>query len=561
VGAHLITDLKYRVVCEVTDVLSAIPLSKLYSLQARISLNGFDFSELKKDSECTILCHSFNPVSISPNSCLSPLPWPLDPVISTLSKNVDDVSLTQPSHSAIKEVCVAGVSFLPSRYLPSNFTVQVIVTAIFPIPQYIGDAERKEFISNIASLDRVTEATVCTGDTGVNAVSIVVPVRCTSQTQMHFTPPTLQDLVSMLDYKQNDDEYSTIRTTVQFQLVSEVNAAAMTTAGSCLRSNQSSTDAVKQGNNIQCLSPPISGQEDLVLHLFTIQAITITPAVTRRLGGTVHTVQGAVQGGYKCCPYPDLVHVLLKAVGDNEEVQLDPPVVTVHKERTAAGDTPVLTQDVAELSRLVQMDLNIRNDEVKEESLLSKIFTADDSISPAKSSSHLVDMNVEYKYRFVMPDTCVQQGLSKPLQHVTASLHLEGDSDTSSVSSFNISLFDAVKIGAVVNPKGGHSQGSQVTVAVTGIPECVKSCIIHVRDDKNKNAVGSIPAAPLLFVEILDVQVRDGNQEISFTLPDLSLFLVLTPVMVKKAKMYFVYISIDGGSSFDSSATAVLQLQ
>lgn len=557
------TDLKYRVVCEVTDVLSAIPLSKLYSLQARISLNGFDFNELKKDSECTILCHSFNPLSISPNSCRSPLPWPLTPATSTLSNNVNDVSLTQSSRAAMKEVCVAGVSFLPSRYLPANFTVQAVVTAIFSIPQYIDDAETKEEVNSSSVLvERATTATGSTGYTGVNAVSIVVPVRCTSQTQMHFTPPILHDLISLLDKKQNDDEYSTIKATVQFQLVSKVNAAAMTTAGSSPRTYQSSTDAVKQGNNIQWLCPHMSGQEDLVLHLFTIQAITITPAVTRRLGGTAHTVQGAVQGGYKCCPYPDLVRVLLKAVGDTEEMLLDPPVVTVHKERTAAVIAPVLEQDVAELSGLVQMDLNMRNEEVKEESSLSKIFKADDNISPAKSFSHLIDMDVEYKYRFVMPNTCVQQGNSKPLQYVTASLLLEDDSDTSSVPSFNISLFDAVKIGAVVNPKGGHSQGSQVTVAVTGIPECVKSCIVHIRGvDKDKNAMGTIPVASLLWVEILEVQVRDGNQEITFTLPDLSLFQILTPVMVKKAKMYFVCISIDGGSSFDSSATAVLQLQ
>jgi hypothetical protein len=560
------TDLKYRVVCEVTDVLNAIPLSKLYSLQARISLNGFDFSELKKDSECTILCHSFNPLFISPNSCLSPLPWPLAPVTSTLSNNVDDVSLTQPSHAAMKEVCVAGVSFLPSRYLPSNFTVQLVVTAIFPIPQYVDDAGAKEEVtSNNASIERVTEAAVSTGYTGVNAVSIVVPVRCTSQTQMHFTPPTLHDLISLLDKKQNEIEYSTIKTTVQFQLVSKVNAAAMTTAGSSPRGNQSSTHAVKQDNNIQWLCPPVSGKEDLVLHLFTIQAITITPAVTRRLGGTAHTVQGAVQGGYKCCPYPDLVRVLLKAVGDNEEVLLDSPLLTVHKERTAAGSAPVLAQDVAEISRLEHVDLDITNKEVKEESSLSKIFTVDDSVSPTKSSSPLIDkddMDVEYKYRFVMPNTCVQHGVSKPLQYLTASLLLEDDSDTSRVPSFDISLFDAVKIGAVVNPKGGHSQGSQVTVAVTGIPECVKSCIIQIRgDEREKNAVGSIPAASLLFVEIVEAQVRDGNQEISFPLPDLSLFHTLTPVMVKKAKMYFICISIDEGSSFDSSATAVLQLQ
>lgn len=556
------TDLKYRVVCEVTDVLSAIPLSKLYSLQARISLNGFDFSELKKDSECTILCHSFNPLSISPNSCLSPLPWPITPVISTLSDNAEDVSLTQPSHSAMKEVCAAGVSFLPSRCLPANFTVQAVVTAVFPIPQYVDDAETKgEVSSNNASIERITKATGCTGYTGVKAVSIVVPVRCTSQTQMHFNPPTLPDLISLLDEKQNDDGYSTIKATVQFQLVSMINAAAMTTAGSSPRSNQSSTHAVKQGNNIQWLSPPVSGQGDLELHLFTIQAITITPAVTRRLGGTAHTVQGAVQGGYKCCPYPDLVRVRLRAVGDAEEVLLDSPVVTVHKERTFAVSAPVPTHDVAEFSGLVQMDLSTSNEEVKEESSLSKIFTVDDSISAAKSSSHLIDMDVEYKYRFVMPNTCVQLGLSKPLQYVTASLLLEDDSDTSSVPSFNISLFDAVRIGAVVNPKGGHSQGSQVTVAVTGIPECVNSCIVQISDEKDKKAVGNIPAASLLFVEILEVQVRDGNQEITFPLPDLSLFQILTPVMVKKAKMYFISISIDGGSSFDSSATAVLQLQ
>lgn len=533
--------MNYRIVCEITDALKSVTASKLYSLQARISFNGFDFSELKKDSECIILCHSFNPLSITPNSCLSPTPTPLSATSSLLSDDTEKVFEAQSSRPIMKEICVLGESFFPSRCLPLNFTVQAIITAIFPILASVSETTEEEIYGDAINSERSNTTAISTGYTGVNTVSTVVPVRCTSQTVMHFTPPTINHFIDLLDKKWNDEEYNLIKTTVQFQLVSKDDAAARETSGFFPRhdNKENSTHTTKEkGENIQWLCPLEIGREDLVLHLFTNQAIIISPAVTRRHGGTAHKVRGALHGGFRCCPYPDLVRVLLKVEGDDGEVLLDPPQVIVHKECTSTVINTVLTQEA---------DTAVAS-----------------GLPPASSFYHLTDLVDEFKYHFVMPDadTSVQQGTSKPLQYVVTSLLFDNDSDVLSAPTFRLLLFDGVKIGAVINPKGGHSQGSQVTVAVTGIPDCVKNCMIQIRgDEKDKNAISVTPSVSGIYVEILGVQVRDGNQEISFLLPELSGFQMLTPIMMKKAKMYFIHISIDEGSSFDSSAAAVLQIQ
>ena len=534
------TALNYRVVCEISDALKYVTASKLYSLQARISFNGFDFSEMKKDSECIILCHSFNPLSITPDSCLSPTPSSV--TSSSLLSDETEKALEAESSSRpmMKEICVVGESFLPSRCLPYNFTVQAIVTAIFPI--FTSETEKKEEINGDTINSEINNTS---GYTGVKTVSTVVPVRCMSQTMMYFTPPTINHFIDLLDKKGNEEEYNLIKTTLQFQLVSKDNAAARETSGFYSthdKKDKCTHTTERKEENIQWLCPPEIGigREDLVLHLFTNQAIIISPAVTRRHGGTAHKVRGALHGGFRCCPYPELVRVLLKVEGDDGEVLIDQPQVTVHKERTSTVIKTVLTQD--------------------EDTAVAS------GLPPTSSNFSLTDLDDEFKFHFVMPDAnisaSVLQGTSKPLQYVVTSLLFDNDSDKVIAPTFRLLLFDGVKIGAVVNPKGGHFQGSQVIVAVTGIPDCVKNCIIQIRgDEKDKNAISITPNVSLNYVEILGVQVRDGHQEISFLLPESSSFQILTPVMMKKSKMYYIHISIDEGSSFDSSAAAVLQIQ
>ena len=532
------TDLNYRIVCEISDALKSVTASKLYSLQARISFNGFDFSELKKDRECIILCHSFKPLSITPNACLSPTPLSATSS-SDLSNDTEKVIEAQSSRPMMKEICVIGESFFPSRCLPLNYTVQAIVTAIFPI--LTSETAKEESNGDTINSEISNTNAISNGHTGANTVSTVVPVRCMSQTVMCFTPPTINHFIDLYDKKWNEEEYNLVKTSVQFQLVSKDSAAVRDTSGFFPRHDKKENSTItteEKGENIQWLCSPEIGREDLVLHLFTNQAIIISPAVTRRHGGTAHKVRGALHGGFRCCPYPDLVRVVLKTEGDDGEVLLDPPQVTVHKKRTSTVIKTVLTQD--------------------EDTAVAS------GLPPVSAFHHLTELDAEFEYHFVMPstDTSVQQGTSKPLQYVVTSLLFDNDSDVLSAPTFRLLLFDGVKIGAVVNPKGGHSQGSQVIVAVTGIPDCVKSCIIQISgDEKDKNAMSVTPTVSGIHVEILGVQVRDGNQEISFLLPELSNFQILTPFMMKKAKMYFIHISVDEGSSFDSSAAAVLQIQ
>jgi hypothetical protein len=303
----------------------------------------------------------------------------------------------------------------------------------------------------------------------------------------------------------------------------------------------------------------------LSLVLFNPQPITIDPLVCRRPGGTVLTVRGVPLGGMRCCPYPELVKIQLTVSGVDGDVTLTVPDILVLREGEREVKSDTRAQSVSDLGASME-SMNFEEEKEDSNSLLSKLFARERKEgSPMDGASADDDpLNVEFKFQFTMPDISAllftDPSTVRPFDTVSVSLSLDGEAVPGSHSS-HLLLFDSIKVLSITNPKGGHSPGSVVTVAMSGVPDIVSNCVVQIRgEDKDKRASGVIATFNKLFVEINGTKSREGPQDFIFTLPAAEVLQKLLPVLVKKAKMYYVDISIDGGSSYDSSSTALLQL-
>jgi hypothetical protein len=533
---------EYRLVCDISEALNSVTMTNLLSIRAQVTMNGLDFSAVSSDSDCMIVCHAFQPLSLSPTSCQCPL--------------------EEAGGAAMKEVRVVGESFFPARDMPPNLLVQATLTASRPIgnAQSIGDNEG----NSSASKD----------DTEWETVSIVVPVRCTSQREMFFTPPSLHQIATLFS---GDSQRSLriLKTSVNFQLVTKTESLQKNSgrgvkdSNSILSSQNGSQRGSQKGESIQSLMPSVSatGRHSKVLSLvlFNPQPITIDPLVCRRPGGTVLTVRGVPLGGMRCCPYPELVKIQLTVSGVDGDVTLKVPDVLVLKEGEREVTSDTRAQSVADLGASME-SMNFEEEKEDSNSLLSRLFARErmESSSMDSASADNDLLSVEFKFQFTMPDISAllftDPATVRPFDTVAVSLSLDGEAVPSSYSS-HILLFDSIKILSITNPKGGHGPGSIVTVAMSGVPDIVTNCVVQIRgEDKDKRASGVIATFNKLFIEINGTKSREGPQDFIFTLPAAEVLQKLLPVLVKKAKMYYVDISIDGGSSFDSSSTALLQL-
>lgn len=537
-----IVPVEYRLVCDISEALNSVSISNLLSIRAQVTMNGLDFSAVSSDSDCMIVCHAFQPLSLFPTSCQCPL--------------------EETGGAPMKEVRVVGESFFPARDMPPNLLVQATLSASRPIGNQsaIGDSEGNSSANN--------------KDTEWETVSIVVPVRCTSQREMFFTPPSLHQIAAL--FTSGPQKALTIlKTSVNFQLVTKAEIVQKTSGrgakdtNSIHSSQNGSQRGSQKGESIQSLMPSVAatGKQSrlLSLVLFNPQPITIDPLVCRRPGGTVLTVRGVPLGGMRCCPYPELVKIQLSVSGVEGDVTLTVPDILVLKEGEREVKSDTRAQSVADLGASME-SMNFEEEEEDSNSLLSRLFARERKGSTAMDSDSADNdpLNVEFKFQFTMPDISAllftDPSTVKPFDTVSVSLSLDGEAVPSSYSS-HLLLFDSVKVLSVINPKGGHSPGGIVTVAMSGVPDIVANCVVQIRgEDKDRRASGVIATFNKNFIEISGTKSREGPQDILFTLPAAEVLNKLIPVLVKKAKMYYVDVSIDGGSSFDSSTTALLQL-
>ena len=534
-----IVPVEYVLVCDISEALNSVSISNLLSIRACVTMNGLDFSAVSSDVDCMIVCHAFQPLSLSPTSCQCPL--------------------EDTGGAAMKEVRVVGESFFPARDMPPNLLVQATLTASRPIGnlQSSGDNE---------SNDRASKH-----DTEWETVSIVVPVRCTSQREMFFTPPSLQQFTALFS-GHSQRALSILKTSVNFQLVSKTETVQKSSGRGGKDTNSSQTGSQRgsqKGESIQSLMPSVgsTGKKSKVLSLvlFNPQPITIDPLVCRRPGGTVLTVRGVPLGGIRCCPYPELVKIQLAVSGVDGDVTLTVPDIIVLKEGEREVISELPAQSVAELGATME-SMNFEEEKEDSNSLLSRLFARERKGSSAMDSASADSdpLNVEFKFQFTMPDMSAllftDPSAARPFDTVSVSLSLDGEAVPSSYSS-HLLMFDSIKVLSILNPKGGHGPGSIVTVAMSGVPDIVTNCVVQIRgEDKDKRASGVVATFNKLFVEISGTKSREAPQDLIFTLPAAEILQKLLPVLVKKAKMYYVDISIDGGSSFDSSTTAILQL-
>lgn len=89
------------------------------------------------------------------------------------------------------------------------------------------------------------------------------------------------------------------------------------------------------------------------------------------------------------------------------------------------------------------------------------------------------------------------------------------------------------------------------------------TCVVRIKGELSNRPTSSNPKVAVtpmkLFTDISGTISLETPGEVMFTIPD-DLALV-SPVIIKKAKMFFIEISIDGGLSFDSSLTAILNVK
>ena len=537
-----------------------------------MTMNGVDFSAVSNDSKCMVICHAFQPLSLSPTSCQSPF----HDIATAKGTN------TNTNHSnmnmKMKEVRVCGESFFPSRDLPSNLFVQGILTASIPTNSIRDNLTGGSGMSRDSDEKNKKQ-------NDVEIVSIVVPVRCTSQREMFFIPPTLSEMMAL--FKRADTHsVDVIDTTVEFQLVTLSEGHSPDPGSNDSRQLPQHTvyKGDQAGVTVQSLLPSTSAvgriSRRLSLRLFNPQPISVSPVVCRRSGGTSLTVKGTSLGGLKCCPYPDLVQIHLTALGVPDAVRLSVPDVAVLRGDSIlvveedGGDQRGVREDVGVLATIgVEGVIDQMSFEDEKKLSLHDINSSrhrdgtDHLNGTMRSSSEETEEDEgdeEFKFQFMMPDmscfSAEDAASVKAIESVSVSLLLDGTTALPSQFSCDLIVFDGLKVGAIVNPKGGYAHNSQVAVAVLGMPSIVTDCVIQIRgDEKDKNSSG-VTVIGKNYFELQGLKSKENNQEIVFTLPDSESFSKIVPVLVKKAKMYYVDISIDGGSSFDSSATAILQV-
>lgn len=564
---------EYRLVCDVSEALKSAKISNLFSIRAQVTMNGVDYSAVNSDSKCMVICHAFQPISLSPTSCQSPC-------------NVSDVTTSKGTSTnnmnikiKMKEVRVCGESFFPSRDLPSNLFVQGILSASIPT-----DSTRDNYNGGPCMSRDSDEKNEKRKE--VETVSIVVPVRCTSQKEMFFIPPTLNEMMAL--FKNADARTAdVIDTTVEFQLVTLSESHLQDPGLSDYRQfpQQTVYKGDQSGVTVQSLSPSITAvgrvSRRLSLRLFNPQPISISPVVCRRSGGTLLTVSGKSLGGLKCCPYPDLVQIHLTALGVAEAVHLSAPDVTVlrggdsvegvegdvsHGTGENAGALAVMGLDgtTDQMSFEEEKKLSMHSNDVNTSRRGDDEDCLNGTLRSTSEDAAKEEEDVEFKFQFLMPDmssfSAEDSASVKAIESVSVSLLLDGTTALPSQFSCDLVVFDSLKVGAIVNPKGGYAHNSQVSVVVLGMPSIVTDCVVQIRgDEKDKNSSG-VAIIGKNYFELQGMRSKENNQEVIFTLPDGESFSKIVPVLIKKAKMYYVDISIDGGSSFDSSASAILQV-
>jgi hypothetical protein len=97
---------------------------------------------------------------------------------------------------------------------------------------------------------------------------------------------------------------------------------------------------------------------------------------------------------------------------------------------------------------------------------------------------------------------------------------------------------------------------------VIGVHPSITTCVVRIRGEPQATRPTSAKVAvvPLkLFIDVSGLISSETPGEVMFTISDE--IEGVNPVLIKKAKMFFIEISLDGGLSFDSSMTAILNVK
>jgi len=339
----------------------------------------------------------------------------------------------------------------------------------------------------------------------------------------------------------------------------------------------------RKTSSMRAPKPPLildlgdASEPPLSLELYVPQPVRASPVRVRRGGGTVVTVVGTFPGGFRFRPTEARVVLAPRGAGNGwagaeatllpTDLQILPPLPTAgasgDAEGEAAGEEKGGDAEPADVSAA---DVDADADRERE-------ATADIDAGGVDAGA-----DVEYKVQFSLPDVAAAlvpiapapadagdgadaadaadtaaAEAAGPLDMLSLSLLLDGVTPVPEPFSAQLWLYDALKITAVANPKGGHVAGNAVQVTVVGLPvdssgAAPASCLVRIRGEDNSSLV-------------VDGTVQYAASEVCFTLPEPDRLAAVTAVLVKKAKFYFVDVSLDDGASYDNSETALLNVK
>lgn len=421
--------------------------NSLVTLQAQVSSNGQDFSEPNAESE-DITCHSFSAKTIEP-SCY---PYSSEPFLGLTGDGVR----------------VLGESFLPAHRLPQNTTLEVVVQAD------IDFHGRKE---------------------------VVIPVKCDSEGELTFIPPTVAQLMYGRAVPLTDAEKKALKASKQQipKPTPRPKNATLPVTAIVEASVYFQLTSITMNDKQQMV--PISqeiGTQRLNLTLYKPSAIAITPIFVRKSGGSELKISrlldnGSV-GGFL---FPsssarvvfrrsDLNYNYIVgegAVSMNVDESNPPAAPAPSKETSRAYVLRVKTPSFMTKKKSRSEGNEGQDEEGEEGEEGEEAGKLGDAVDGGAGDEAQADNESLHEERSVSSRVSLPFGGSPPpedISFIQVSVELDGVSTVDENLDFKLTLFDHIKIEAAPVPKGGAIPSTPTQITVQNIVEEMTTCIVRI---------------------------------------------------------------------------------
>lgn len=352
---------------------------------------------------------------------------------------------------------------------------------------------------------------------------VVATVTCNNLNELYFMPPSYLQLIQgkqiIIDENINDNKKK------KKPNVKKINASNIelpnnpcmnaTVIFQLMTTTMNHDSTTSQTTDILFSSP-------LQLTLYKPVRIVVNPVVCRRKGGVDLLIKGA----------------------DDSHITFQSSFAKICFSRVEYGINIVAEAVVNESEPSIfeykvscpsfEINEEIKNEEVVEGSEVIDVVNSEENVPI--SNENVVDGQEE-------------QTTQPPIDYLFVSALLDGMTPVDESMTCKLSFFDTLNVVSAVVPKGGGAPGNPIPVTVERLV-LSDSCVVRVRGVE-EGSEGILCSATMQF----------EASTVTFTLPDAATIGTLTAEVRGKEKWYFVDVSIDGGISFDSSETPILNLK